>query len=32
MKLLTDKRTKTRDILDEKSRDILFGKAQMAKR
>jgi GST-like protein len=32
MKLLTDKRTKTRDILDEKSRDILFGKAQMVKR
>lgn len=32
MKLLSDKRAKTRDILDEKSRDILFGKAQMAKR
>jgi len=32
MKLLTDKRAKTRDILDDKSRDILFGKTQMSKR
>jgi GST-like protein len=32
MKLLTDKRAKTRDVLDDKSRDILFGKTQMTKR
>ena len=32
MKLLSDKRAKTRDVLDDKSRDILFGKTQMEKR
>ena len=32
MKLLTDKRAKTRDVLDEKSRDILFGRTQLQRR
>ncbi len=32
MKLLIEKRAKTRDVLDDKSRDILFGKTQMEKR
>lgn len=32
MELLTDKRAKTRDVLDDKSRDILFGKTQMERR
>ena len=32
MKLLINKRAKTRDVLNEESRDILFGKTQMAKR
>jgi GST-like protein len=32
MKLLTDKRAKTRDVLDDKSRDILFGKTQLGRR
>jgi len=29
MKLLIDKRAKTRDVLDDKSRDILFGRTQL---
>ena len=32
MKLLTDKRAKTRDVLDDKSRDVLFGKTQLQRR
>ena len=32
MKLLTDKRARTRDVLDAKSRDILFGKTQLERR
>lgn len=32
MKLLNDKRAKTRDVLDDKSRDILFGKTQLGRR
>lgn len=32
MELLTDKRAKTRDVLDDKSRDILFGKTQLERR
>ncbi len=32
MKLLSDKRARTRDVLNEKSRDILFGATQMRRR
>jgi GST-like protein len=32
MNLLTDKRTKTRDVLNNRSRDILFGKTQLKRR
>jgi len=32
MELLTDKRAKTRDVLDDNSRDILFGKTQLERR
>lgn len=32
LKLLTDKRAKTRDVLDKNSRDILFGKTQLQRR
>ncbi|MBK19591.1 MAG: glutathione S-transferase [Rhodospirillaceae bacterium] len=32
MKLLSEKRAKTRDVLDEQARDILFGEIQMARR
>ena len=32
MELLTEKRAKTRDVLDKKSRDILFGRTQMERR
>jgi len=32
MKLLADRRAKTRDGLDEKSRDILFGATRMRRR
>ena len=32
MKLLADRRAKTRDLLDDKARDILFGKTQLQRR
>jgi GST-like protein len=32
MKLLADKRARTRDMLDDKARDILFGKTQLRRR
>jgi len=32
MKLLSEKRAKTRDVLDDKSRDILFGRTQLQRR